>query len=67
VWLQKRWVVVYCDIKTSLSSNACISNVNFAASLSLAKILRRKYGLDVSVKWPNDIRDKESENNKRSK
>ncbi|MBF0233212.1 MAG: biotin--[acetyl-CoA-carboxylase] ligase [Desulfamplus sp.] len=29
--------------------------VNFAASLSLAKILKQKYKLDVSVKWPNDI------------
>ncbi len=30
-------------------------HVNFAASLSLAKTLRQKYQLDVSVKWPNDI------------
>ncbi|MBF0412181.1 MAG: biotin--[acetyl-CoA-carboxylase] ligase [Desulfamplus sp.] len=29
--------------------------VNFAASLSLAKTLKQKYELDVSVKWPNDI------------
>ncbi|MGD9732012.1 MAG: biotin--[acetyl-CoA-carboxylase] ligase [Desulfamplus sp.] len=34
--------------------------VNFAASLALAKTLKQKYGLGVSVKWPNDIlfRDK---------
>lgn len=29
--------------------------VNFAASLSLAKVLRQEYELDVSVKWPNDL------------
>jgi len=29
--------------------------VNFAASLSLARTLKNKYCLDVSVKWPNDI------------
>jgi len=29
--------------------------VNFAASLTLTKILRRMFHLDASVKWPNDI------------
>jgi len=28
---------------------------NFAASLSLAKILRSMFELDISVKWPNDL------------
>jgi BirA family transcriptional regulator, biotin operon repressor / biotin---[acetyl-CoA-carboxylase] ligase len=29
--------------------------VNFAASLTLVKILRKKYAVDASVKWPNDV------------
>ncbi|MBF0467664.1 MAG: biotin--[acetyl-CoA-carboxylase] ligase [Desulfamplus sp.] len=37
--------------------------VNFAASLSLARTLRQKYELDVSVKWPNDILIKEENKN----
>jgi BirA family biotin operon repressor/biotin-[acetyl-CoA-carboxylase] ligase len=28
---------------------------NFAASLSLSRSLRQLFGVDVSVKWPNDI------------
>ncbi len=32
-----------------------VFQVNFAASLSLARTLKYKYKLDVSVKWPNDI------------
>ena len=33
--------------------------VNFAASLSLAKTLRQRFDIDVGVKWPNDILFKE--------
>jgi BirA family biotin operon repressor/biotin-[acetyl-CoA-carboxylase] ligase len=29
--------------------------VNFAASLTLVKVLRKKYTVDASVKWPNDV------------
>jgi BirA family transcriptional regulator, biotin operon repressor / biotin---[acetyl-CoA-carboxylase] ligase len=29
--------------------------VNFAASLCLAKVLRRMFAIDAKVKWPNDI------------
>jgi BirA family biotin operon repressor/biotin-[acetyl-CoA-carboxylase] ligase len=31
------------------------SRVNFLASLTLARILRGRYGVDAGVKWPNDI------------
>ncbi len=58
--LQRRWVsddgglyftvVVRPRIHPVLSSR-----VNFAASLSLACMLREKYGVDAQVKWPNDI------------
>ncbi|RJP78177.1 MAG: biotin--[acetyl-CoA-carboxylase] ligase [Desulfobacteraceae bacterium] len=29
--------------------------INFAASLSLAKVLQKMFGVDAKVKWPNDI------------
>ncbi len=29
--------------------------INFAASLTLVRVLRKLYGVDAMVKWPNDI------------
>lgn len=29
--------------------------INIAVSLALAKVIRRLYGLDVGIKWPNDL------------
>jgi BirA family biotin operon repressor/biotin-[acetyl-CoA-carboxylase] ligase len=29
--------------------------INFAASLALVRVLRKLYGVDAMVKWPNDI------------
>jgi BirA family transcriptional regulator, biotin operon repressor / biotin---[acetyl-CoA-carboxylase] ligase len=32
-----------------------MSRVTFAASVSLARVLRRDFGIEVCVKWPNDL------------
>lgn len=32
-----------------------ITGLGLAASVSIAKCLQKKYGIDISIKWPNDL------------
>ncbi|MBF0228615.1 MAG: biotin--[acetyl-CoA-carboxylase] ligase [Desulfamplus sp.] len=66
IWLSDKEGLWFTVILRPIFPPTLAFQINFAASLSVAKILKYQYGLDVSVKWPNDIliRDKESENNK---
>ncbi|MBF0572561.1 MAG: biotin--[acetyl-CoA-carboxylase] ligase [Desulfamplus sp.] len=61
VWLSDKGGLWFTVILRPILPPNLAFQVNFCASLSIAKILKGKYGLDVSVKWPNDIliRDKE--------
>jgi len=43
-------MVLRPDIPVALSPR-----INFLASLVLAETIRRRYGIDARVKWPNDI------------
>lgn len=41
-------------LRPNLAPEACFK-LNFLASICLARLLRRRYGIDAEIKWPNDI------------
>ncbi|MBF0376047.1 MAG: biotin--[acetyl-CoA-carboxylase] ligase [Desulfamplus sp.] len=66
MWLSDKGGLWFTVILRPIFPPTLAFQINFAASLSVAKILKHKYGLDVSVKWPNDIivKCKETKNNR---
>jgi BirA family biotin operon repressor/biotin-[acetyl-CoA-carboxylase] ligase len=58
--LQRTWVSdcggIYFTVvlRPALPPQLCF-RVNFAASTVLARVLKRRYGVDARVKWPNDL------------
>ena len=41
-------------LRPHLPPEACFK-LNFLASICLARLLRRRFGIDAEIKWPNDI------------
>lgn len=41
-------------LRPDLPPEACFK-LNFLASICLARLLRRRYGIEAEIKWPNDI------------
>lgn len=41
-------------LRPNLPPEACFK-LNFLASICLARLLRRRYGINAEIKWPNDI------------
>lgn len=54
-WISSRGGLWFTLILRPLLPPHLIYIYNFAASLSLSRVLNRLFALDVSVKWPNDL------------
>lgn len=54
-WLSAEGGLYFNMVLRPLISPSLSYRVNFIASLVLAQTLRRLYGLDARVKWPNDV------------
>ncbi|MFO7965962.1 MAG: biotin--[acetyl-CoA-carboxylase] ligase [Desulfobacterales bacterium] len=54
-WISEKGGLYFSMILRPLLPPVLSFRINFAASLTLAKLLRKQYGVNASVKWPNDI------------
>lgn len=54
-WLSSEGGIYFTMVIRPELPAALSFKTNFAASLVLAQILQKKYGIDAMVKWPNDI------------
>jgi len=55
VWLSDEGGLYFTVVLRPRIPTALAPRINFLASLVLAETLRRLYGIDAGVKWPNDI------------
>ena len=55
VWHSSEGGLYFTIILRPQISPVLSPRINFAASLTLARVLRKLYGVDAMVKWPNDI------------
>ncbi len=55
VWLSDEGGLYFTMVLRPQVPSALATRVNFLAALVLAQTLRRLYGIDAKVKWPNDI------------
>lgn len=54
-WISSRGGLWFTLILRPLLPPHLVYIYNFAASLSLSRVLNRLFNLDISVKWPNDL------------
>jgi len=55
VWLSAEGGLYFTMVLRPPVPTAQATRINFLAALVLAQTLRRLYGIDANVKWPNDI------------